>query len=127
MSSSTLFLWIPVTDEEKPLALNWTHNGVRYEFHVPILSSRTICRGGSWHRGQEHYCRRAADEDHHVTEFINVFPRTLKYTIRQEWKQLEADSGFQEYNVDDFEELLMEFVDSLASDQDHSDLVNQLR
>jgi hypothetical protein len=56
-----------------------------------------------------------------------VLPRTLSKLLKQEWKQLEVDSGFQDYTVHEFDELLMEFVSSHASEQDRFDLVNQLR
>ncbi len=127
MSTQVLFPWI-VTEEEKIYALKWTHNGVRYEFHVPRLKTRAIDEVVA-------HCLEVRsqiegelqDEALYAPACFNVFPRTLMTTLKQEWKQLEVDSEFIEYSSNDFEELLMEFVASLASEQDRSDLVNQLR
>jgi hypothetical protein len=64
------------------------------------------------------------DEEFYASAFFNVF---LHKGLKQEWKQLEAESGFIDYSVDEFEELLMEFVAAHSPEQDRNDLVNQLR
>jgi hypothetical protein len=123
-----LFPWIVATGNQRLLSLKWTADGTRYEFHVPQLGSRDI-------DGVVSHCLdvkstiegELPDEKLYASAFFNVFPRTLHKGLKQKWKQLEAESGFIDHSIDEFEELLMEFVAAHSSEQDRSDLVNQLR
>jgi hypothetical protein len=128
MNVTVPFPWIVDNDAGQLFPLKWTGQGTRCEFYVPKLSSRAIdvllahCvevkNTIEGELPEEKLCASA---------LFNVFPRTLSKTLRQEWKQLETDSGFSEYNVHEFDEIMTEFVASYSSEQDRSYLLNQLR
>jgi hypothetical protein len=120
MSKQQLFPWIVATGEPTPSV-----SRVDSRWH-PL---RVLCPS----TGLTRYRRRRGplskstiegelpDGDLYACVF-NVFPRTLHKGLRQKWRQWEAVSGFI-----DLEELSMEFVASHSSEQDRSNLVNQLR
>jgi hypothetical protein len=129
MSAVILFPWVPdTTKEEKPLSFKWTHDGVRHDFHANILSSRAIdAVVAHCVEVKSSLESTLQDEDLLPLALFNVFPRTLKSTLRQEWRQVEIDLALDQFDIHHFEELMTEFVATFASEQDRSDLVNQLR
>jgi hypothetical protein len=128
MSVSLLFPWIDDAEEARLYQLKWTGQGTKFEFHVPKLFSRSINAVVSHCAAVRNTIEgELPDEDLYAPALFNVFRRILSKLLKQEWKQLEVESGFQDYTIHEFEELLMEFVSSHASEQDCFDLVNQLR
>jgi transposase InsO family protein len=128
MSVPVLFPWIDEAEEARLYQLKWIGNGTKYEFHLPKLFSRSIdAVVAHCIEVKDTIEGELPDEELYAQAFFNVFPRTLSKLLKQEWKQLEGESEFADYSVNDFEELLMEFVASHSSEQDRFDLVNQLR
>ena len=129
MSSLITFPWVQESSaDERPLSFKWTHEGVRHDFHANILSSRAIVDVVT-HCMEVKSSIDSALQDNNLLApaLFNVFPRTLKGMLRQEWRQVELDLALNQFDIHHFDELMTEFIAKFASDEDRIDLVNQLR
>jgi hypothetical protein len=62
-----------------------------------------------------------------ATALFNIFPRSLCDDMHEEWKIIEVGIGVDEYDKEDFDKVLKEFVKTYSSDRDQRELLNQVR
>ena len=99
MNSAPIFPWVAKEPKDKAVS-KWNNDGMRYEFNVHILSSRDLPDVVAHCVEQKGIIEGGVSSDNErAPALYNVFPRTLRFSIRQQWKQVLASLNLKKFDL----------------------------